>query len=109
MAATAAWVTNNCPATLVWKRWSKSACVMVSSAPKCSTPALLTNRSRPPNSGTTASNNSWARAAPLASAGKADAECPVVGEFVGKRIGGGPTRAIVDRDPDPVGGEPPHD
>lgn len=31
------------------KRRSKSAWVMVSSAPKCSTPALLTSRSRPPH------------------------------------------------------------
>ena len=70
-------VANSCPATLVWKRRSKSAWVMASSAPKCSTPALLTSRSRPPSSDAAAPTSSWACAASLTSAGKADAAHPL--------------------------------
>jgi hypothetical protein len=51
---------------------------------KCSPPALLTSRSRPPNSQTTTPANSRACATSLISAGKADA-APVVAELVDER------------------------
>jgi len=48
-----------------------------SSAPKCLTPALLTNKSRPPNSDVTAPTSSWVCDTSLTSAGKADAAHPL--------------------------------
>jgi hypothetical protein len=71
-------------------------------------PALLTSRSRPPNSETTAPTSSWVCATSLISAGKADA-APVVAELADERIGAGLVGSIVDRDCGSLGGEPPHD